>query len=90
MFATDTNFSAPAAPPQPTAVHPASEAEDCAVHVTPSTEVITRFPVPVLDTATNRCCPTGPPQATEFHAFHWIAAGTDTADHDTPSVEVIT
>jgi hypothetical protein len=58
---TATNFSDPAGPPYVTDVQLLSAAEVRAVHDTPSVEVITRFPVPELDTATYTFAPAGPP-----------------------------
>jgi hypothetical protein len=42
-----------------------SEAEVREVHVMPSGLVMTRLPVPELDTATNVSCPAGPPHVTD-------------------------
>ena len=57
------------------------------VQVIPSGEVITRLPVPELDTATNNSAPAGPPYVTEFHE---ILKGTGRLVHVIPSGEVIT
>ena len=47
LFATATNFSCPAGPPQVTDAQLLSAADVCVVQVMPSGLVITRFPAPV-------------------------------------------
>jgi hypothetical protein len=53
----------------------------------PSVLVMTRLPVPLVDTATNFSCPVGPPHVTEFQLMS--AAGVRVV-HVMPSTLVMT
>ena len=57
------------------------------VHVRPSGDVITRFPTPEYDTATNNSEPKGPPDVTEDQS---LFAAEVRFVHVRPSGEVIT
>jgi len=86
--ATATNNSDPTGPPCTIETQLLSAADDRRVHVMPSTDVITRLPIPVYAaTATKYLEPTGPPYAIEYQS---ILMGVVRLVHVIPSGEVIT